>query len=265
MVVLVYLVAGMSSRFGGNVKQMAIIGPNGETLIEYSVKQALNNKFNKIIFITNKKTEHLFKNIFGENYMGTDVIYIEQKYDLNDRDRPWGTTDAICSINGVVFEPFIMVNGDDLYGENTFKCGYNMIYGSGYNFIGCVKMDKLVPKDGKYVNRGVIFIENCQVTAMKEMLNINIHNNPELLTEYGNVNFMCLQPDVLNGLQNILDKYKIDNKGNRSIECLLPDSLNTLIHDNILDMKYFEITDDILGITHPGDDIELARKIKAMF
>lgn len=262
MVVLVYLVAGMSSRFGGNVKQMAIVGPEKETLIEYSVKQALHNKFNKIIFITNKKTEHLFREIFGNNYMGTDIMYVEQKYDTHIRDRPWGTTDAICSINGLINEPFIMVNGDDLYGEKTFKQGFELLYNSNnVNFIGSVKMEKLVPIDGKSVNRGVIFVNERNVIAMKEMLNINIHNNSELLKEYGNVNFICMHPHVLTNLQYILDEFRNDNQNNRSIECLLPDSLDTLIRNKKIAMEYFEITEEILGITHPGDDIKVAKII----
>lgn len=264
MVVLVYLVAGMSSRFGGNVKQMALVGPEGETLIEYSVKQALQNKFNKIIFITNKKTEHLFKNIFGNNYKGTDILYVEQVYDINLRDRPWGTTDAICSINGLIDEPFIMINGDDLYGEKTFEKGFELMCGSGnLNFIGSIKMDKLIPSDGKSVNRGVIFVENENVVSMKEMLNINISSNPELLKEYGNVNFICMQPNVLDKLQCILEKFKSENENSRSIECLLPDSLDILIKNRQINMKYFEITEDILGITHPGDDIKVAEIIRS--
>jgi len=259
MVVLIYLVAGMSSRFGGNVKQMAKVGPNGESLIEYSVKQALHNKFSKIIFITNRKTEHLFREIFGDVYDGVDVMYVEQIYDVNERTRPWGTTDAICSISGLFDEPFIMVNGDDLYGTNTFKLGYDMVHDSHDNFIGCVKMNKLIPEDGKNVNRGVIFVKNGKVTEMKEMLNININNCPEILAEYGNVNFICLQPNILRFLNKLLDNFKKDNIGNNSIECLLPDSLNTLIQNNLLDMKFFEITDEILGITHPGDEIGIAK------
>ena len=113
MTVLVYMVAGMSSRFGGRAKQMAKVGPNDETLIEYSVKQALLCDFSKIIFITNPKTEHLFIEIFGYKYNGINVEYIRQIYDLNKRDRPWGTADAICSIRNNITEEFIMLNGDD--------------------------------------------------------------------------------------------------------------------------------------------------------
>ena len=87
MVVIVYMVAGMSSRFGGKPKQMARVGPNNETLIEYSVKQALKQDFSKLVFITNPKTESLFKNLFGTTYLNTPVMYIEQFYDKSKRQR----------------------------------------------------------------------------------------------------------------------------------------------------------------------------------
>ena len=67
MVSLVYMVAGLSSRFGGKIKQFAEVGPNGETFIEYSINQALKNPFSKIIFIVGKMTEQLFKEKFGDN------------------------------------------------------------------------------------------------------------------------------------------------------------------------------------------------------
>ena len=95
------------------------------------------------------------------------------------------------------------------------------------------------------------------------MLNINKNSNPELLKEYGNVNFICMQPGILAELQDLLEKFKSINKNNRSIECLLPDSLNILIKNGKMDMKYFEITEDILGITHPGDEIVVANTIRS--
>ena len=78
MVSVVFMVAGMSSRFGGKPKQMAIVGPNNETLIEFSVNQALTHSFDKLIFITNRNTEHLFHTIFGNNYKNIPVLYIQQ-------------------------------------------------------------------------------------------------------------------------------------------------------------------------------------------
>src|SRR3989344_9452907 len=94
---LVYMVAGLSKRFGGKPKGLAKVGPNGETLLEYSLNQALPAGFTKIIFIVGEKTERLFKEKFGNSYKGVPIEYAMQEYDSAKRDKPWGTADALCS------------------------------------------------------------------------------------------------------------------------------------------------------------------------
>jgi len=88
MTILISLVAGMSSRFGGKPKQIERVGPNNETLIEYSINQSLSINPSKIVFVTNKNTEHLFKQIFKDLYKGIKVEYVVQYYEQY-RKRPW--------------------------------------------------------------------------------------------------------------------------------------------------------------------------------
>jgi len=261
MISIVFMVAGMSSRFGGNPKQMAKVGPNNETLIEFSVNQALRCNFNKLIFITNPKTESLFKNIFGNFYKNVPVLYVEQKYNKSIRKRPWGTTDAICSIIDIINEPFIMVNGDDLYGMSTFEKGFNIMQNKNINVIGGLKIINTLPEKGN-VNRGVIFVNGNNVIGMKEMLNISKINNPELHNELANVNFIGLQPSILNLLKAILEKFKLENKDDQKIECILPDNLDQLIKEKKLELQFFEITEKILGITNPEDEEILKNLLK---
>lgn len=257
MTIIVFMVAGMSSRFAGKPKQMAKVGPNNETLIEYSVKQALTCNFSKVIFITNPITENLFVNIFGNIYNNIPIEYIEQKYDTKERLRPWGTTDALCSILNNANdddEPYIIVNGDDIYGEDTFKKGFSMMEEKDINIIGGLKVIDTLPETGT-VNRGIIFIEGENVIGLKEMLNISKEDNPCLHNELANVNFLGLQLSVFKNLKIILDKFKSDNKGDEKIECILTDNLDDLIKDGIINIRFFKITDEILGITNPGDEI----------
>ena len=116
-IALVYMVAGMSSRFGGKIKQFAKVGPEGETLIEYSLNQAIPAGFTKIVFIVGNKTEKPFKEMFGDSYKGIPIKYASQNFDSASRDKPWGTTDALCSAKELLDCPFIICNGDDLYGK----------------------------------------------------------------------------------------------------------------------------------------------------
>ena len=92
------------------------------------------------------------------------------------------------------------------------------------------------------------------ITRMKEMLNISKSANPELHNKLASVNFIGLQPNVLDLLRVILDKFKKDNPNDKKIECILPDNLNELIQSGLINMEFFEITDKILGITNPGDE-----------
>lgn len=259
MVAIVYMVAGMSSRFGGRPKQMAKVGPDNETLIEFSVNQALKQNFSKLVFITNSKTENLFKNIFKNKYKNIDVLYIEQTYDISKRSRPWGTTDAICSLIGKINDSFILLNGDDIYGENTFETGFNIMNNNNYNIIGGLPIINTMPEEGE-VNRGVIMVNDNKVSGMKEMLKISKLKNPELMYELANVNFIGLQYNVLLLLNEILLKFKNDNKDDQKIECLLPDNLNELIQANKINMNFFEIQNKIIGLTNPEDEL-IVKKI----
>ena len=172
MVVIVYMVAGMSSRFGG-IKQLCNVGINGETLIEVSVNQALKQPFSKLVFITNVKTEHYFKDIFKNNYQNTPVVYVQQIYE-ESRERPWGTTDAVCSLLGYVDEPFILVNSDDIYGESAFKEGYEKLVVGTKNYLGTTLLRNTIKGDS-LVNRGIIEIDHIHgcIKHLRETLGIN--------------------------------------------------------------------------------------------
>ena len=146
-----------------------------------------------------------------------------------------------------------MLNGDDIYGENTFKSGFEMMQVPDRNIIGGLKVIDTLPKKGT-VNRGIIFVKNNKVTGLKEMINISKEDNPELHNELANVNFIGLQVDILYKLKIILDNFKLQNEDDPKIECILTDNLSQLISENKLNMEFFEITDRILGITNPGDE-----------
>jgi len=275
MTYLVVMVAGMSSRFGGKPKQMAKVGPNDMTLIEYSIKQALNANFSKIIFITNPKTENLFINIFGSKYNNIDVYYKQQEYSTETRSRPWGTGDAIGSLypffkNNNFNDNFIMINGDDIYGEKTFIEGFELLNKVNLetSIIGGLKLIDTLPETGK-VNRGVVFIKDNTVIGMKEVLGIDV-NNKEQINELGNmianVNFIGLQNEALKGIWELNEDFKQNNKNDMKIESLLPDHINKMIvsSDFKFKMNYFIIKNKIIGITNPGDEIKVKQIINTI-
>lgn len=120
---LVIMAAGIESRFGGGIKQLEPVGPNGEILMDYSIQDALEAGFNKIVVIIRKDLERDFQEMIGHRIeKKADVRYVfQEKDDLPEgRTKPWGTGQAILACRGVVNEPFAVVNADDYYGKEAF-------------------------------------------------------------------------------------------------------------------------------------------------
>ncbi len=262
-IAVVYLVAGMSSRFGGKIKQFARVGPNDETLIEYSVNQALAAGFNKIIFIVGDKTEQEFKEMFGDSYRGVLVFYAKQEIDSETRIKPWGTVDALCCAKELIDCPFVVCNGDDIYGENSFKILIKHIQDNqGSATIGFNLRDVL--SDSGKVNRGIFEIDsNRNVTDLREIFGIKKTN----LKEKGlspddlcSTNFFAMHPNIIEILNLELKLFKEKNKNNYNAECLLPEELPKFIKKGLMTMKVYFTPDKWLGITNPEDEI-VVRKI----
>lgn len=261
--IIAIMVAGMSSRFGGELKQLAKVGKNGEPLIQVILDQALTAPFKKIIFITNSKTEHHFIYLFGCQYKGIPTQYIRQEWDESIRDRPWGTADAIASLAGKVFESCIFINSDDIYGPQAFNEGYNLMHKTKNNIIGGCVLERTMPDDPDVLaNRGVILTDdkNKKVKEMREMLKISRNKNPELMKALASVNFLGLTPNMLFYLRDMVEDFKNINKGDRKIECLLPNMLNKILETRIT-MNYFVIENEVMGITYPGDEEKVREKL----
>jgi len=260
---LVILAAGMSSRFGGTPKQFAKIGPNGETLIEYSVNQALKMQFSQIHFIVGEKTEKLIKNLFGNKYMDILVTYSIQTYDKSVRSKPWGTADALTTIKGYVNTPFIICNGDDIYGSETFKICYNQLVLDENISMGFLLKDVL-PESGK-VNRGIFTIDkNNNMITLNETFGIEKKNvSPKMLeTAMCSVNFFGFQTNIIDIIIDRNNLFKKKNKKNKNVECLLPTVINNLVNNKIINIKVFISNDKWYGVTNPGDEIIMSQQIK---
>lgn len=127
---LVIMAAGIGSRFGGGIKQLEPVGPNGEIIMDYSIHDALAAGFDRIVFIIRQDLEKDFKEIIGSRIEQiAPVTYVYQELsDLPEgfsvtagRTKPWGTGQAVLSIRNVVHEPFLVINADDYYGKEGFQ------------------------------------------------------------------------------------------------------------------------------------------------
>ena len=134
---LLIMAAGIGSRFGSGIKQLSPVGPNGEIIMEYSVYDALEAGFDRVVFVIRKDLEKDFKQIIGnriEKYV--EVAYVYQELDnipeeyrgkFSGRTKPWGTGQAILCCKDVVDSPFLVINADDYYGKSAFKEAYNYL------------------------------------------------------------------------------------------------------------------------------------------
>lgn len=131
---LVIMAAGIGSRFGGGIKQLAAVGPNGEIIMDYSIHDAIEAGFDKIVFIIRHDIEEAFKEAIGDRIegicadLGVEIAYAFQALDNlpegvsvpEGRTKPWGTGQAVLACKGLLNEPFAVINADDYYGKEAF-------------------------------------------------------------------------------------------------------------------------------------------------
>jgi len=258
-----YPVAGLNSRFGGRPKSFIEVGPNGESLIEYSLNQALNAGFNKVIFVVGEHTEEIFKNKFGDSYKGVLVYYTKQSFDSEKRDKPWGTGDALCSIRDVIDCPFVFCNGDDIYGEGAFARLIEHLRGEadscatlGYRLVSTL------PDSGS-VNRGIYGLsDDNHVVDLVETFDIEKGRLVEKnLNERDlcSMNIFALYPEVVHMLDEVLTEFKEKNDGDKKIEFLLPNEIENLIKRGEVKMKCHPTDERWFGVTNPEDE-EVVKK-----
>ena len=127
---LVIMAAGIGSRFGGGIKQLEPMGPGGEIIMDYSIHDALEAGFNKIVFIIRKDLEQDFREIIGRRIEKiAPVEYVYQELDRlpegytvpEGRKKPWGTGHAVLMVKDLVKDPFMVINADDYYGKEGFR------------------------------------------------------------------------------------------------------------------------------------------------
>ena len=138
---LVIMAAGIGSRFGGGIKQLAAVGPNGEIIMDYSIHDAIEAGFDKIVFIIRHDIEDAFKEAIGDRIekicaeLGVEIDYAFQAlenvpagYSVPEgRSKPWGTGQAVLACKGIIKEPFAVINADDYYGPQGFRLVYDYL------------------------------------------------------------------------------------------------------------------------------------------
>jgi len=266
---LVFMAAGLSSRFGGDPKILCNVGPSGETIFEMNIVQLKKYiRPKKIHIICNKKTcNQILKEV--ARVCGKYDITAEISHNIQEspsfRTKPWGTADALASAKDYIHDPFILLNSDDLYGTHTFEsiskeCDINKNYIVGFRLANTLMNEHKA-------NRGFIsFDADGKMNTICEKLHIDrsSYTNEELNTQYVSVNLFVMQPDVVTKVSELMDAFK-ETMGNDSslsvdAEAMLPDFINTLLYKNIIHMDAILSNSRWLGVTYK-DDIPLVTSL----
>ena len=290
-VTLVVMAAGIGSRFGGGIKQLEAVGPNGEIIMDYSIHDALEAGFNKVVFVIRKDLEKDFKEIIGRRM--EKLVEVEYAYqELNDiperfqkkiegRKKPWGTGQAILCCKDVVDEPFLVINADDYYGKEAYREAYAYLTGrkddNAYEacMVGFVLKNTLSDNGG--VTRGVCKVdEHRMLSEIVETTNIvKTAEGAAVQTEDGAVpidvesevsmNMWGLSPAFFDVLEKGFDVFleKLDSE-NLKGEYLLPTIIGDLLKEGKMRVEVRKSHDEWFGVTYKEDKPDVVAAIQKL-
>ncbi len=277
---LVIMAAGIGSRFGGGIKQLAPVGPGGEIIMDYSIYDALEAGFDKIVFVIRKDLEKDFKEVIGNRIeKQADVDYVYQELDdipekyrtkFSDRTKPWGTGQAILCCKDVVDTPFLVINADDYYGKSAFREAYEYltrIPNTGkiqICMVGFVLKNTLSDNGG--VTRGLCKVDGQgMLTGITETHNIEKDGDRAVIREADKVkaldadtpvsmNMWGLTPVFFEILESGFERFLNDTPAeNLKSEYLLPTIIGDLLMEGKVSVKVLKSEDQWFGVTYKED------------
>ena len=290
---LVIMAAGIGSRFGGGIKQLEPVGPNGEIIMDYSIHDAMEAGFNKVIFIIRRELEKDFKEIIGhriEKLLPVEYAYQELEdlpagYEVTPgRTKPWGTGQAVLSVKGMVDGPFLVINADDYYGQEGFRRihDYMAEHMDSQSEIYDICMGGFVLSntlsDNGTVTRGVCQVdEEGYLTNVTETYNIQMKEDGLHATDESgapvtispsqpvSMNMWGFTPDFLDELESGFRTFLSEQKeGDIKSEYLLPTIVDQLIKSGRANVSVLETTDKWFGVTYKEDKPVVVESIKKL-
>lgn len=288
---LVVMAAGLGSRYGG-IKQLEPVGPSGEIIVDYSVYDAIEAGFNKIIFIIRKELEQDFKEVIGSHIaQKIEVEYVFQMIDNlpdgyekpADRTKPWGTGQAVLSCLGVLKEPFAVINADDYYGKEAFVKVHDYLVSSktnskqynlcmaGFILGNTLSENGTVTRGVCKVNEDDILIDILETSGIERKGDKAVALNSEGQTIEIDINgavsmnMWGFTPDFLEELETGFVKFLDGIKGNElKAEYLLPEVVGTLINEDKAEVIVLKTMDKWFGVTYKEDKQTVVESFQAL-
>ncbi len=282
---LLVLAAGMGSRYGG-LKQIDPVGPAGETIIDYSIYDALRAGFGKLVFVIRKDIEQQFREIVGARFeKHAPVEYVFQELDKlpapytlpAGRTKPWGTTHAILMAEGVIKENFAAINADDFYGQQAYKVlAQHLTAGTpDYAMVGFILKNTLSAHGS--VARGVSRVDaNNYLTHIVEMMKIEPDGSGAKNTEADgkitkltgdeavSMNFWGFTPALFPQLRVEFEKFLKRAGGEQKSECYIPATVGDLVTSGQAKCKVLRSGDSWFGVTYREDRPQVVESIRQL-
>ena len=290
---LVVMAAGIGSRFGGGIKQLAPIGPNGELLIDYSVHDAISAGFDKVVFVIRKDLEKDFKSIIGERiekkvevvYAYQEIEEIPTKYQHKAmlRKKPWGTGQAILCCKELIHEPFLVINADDYYGREAYQKAYQeLITQDGesetlsISMVGFV-LGKTLSDNGS-VTRGICIVnDNQTLKTIEETYDIKqqgeqakgrTQNQEDIILPLDSIvsmNMWGMHPRFFKVLEEHFDVFLEQwNEHSKIKEYLLPVLIGQLLQEQEISVKVLRSYEQWFGVTYIEDKEVVVQSVQEM-
>ena len=268
-ITLLVMAAGMGSRYGG-LKQLDSIGPNNETIIDYSVFDAIRAGFSKVVFIIRKEFEDEFKEKITNKYLGKievkfafqDLNFLPEGFSCPEaRVKPWGTGHAILTARDLINEPFIAINGDDFYGRETFKVVADFYENESEIFsMVAFQLDKTLSDNGS-VSRGLCTLKNGNLATVIEThdlkkTNNNIDSDRRIKLnglEPVSMNVWGFSPKIFEYLDHMFTDFLKKDGNKLDSEYLIPTVINNLIFSETENVHVLKSGENWFGITYVED------------
>ncbi len=285
---LLVLAAGLGSRYGG-LKQLDGLGPNGETIMDYSIYDAVKAGFGKVVFVIRKSFEEEFREKVTKKYehlLPVEVVFQEldnlpEGFELNpERVKPWGTNHALMMGKSVINEPFAVINADDFYGKKSYEVMANFLSkldGSKnkYCMVG-YRVGNTLSESGT-VARGVCETdENSNLTGIVERTQIKRidgvvkfkDENDEWVSIPDNkpvsMNMFGFTPDYFEYSDQFFVDFLKENEEKLKAEFFIPTLVNNLIVGGKIEMRVLDTTSQWFGVTYIEDRPFVVNKFKEL-
>lgn len=284
---LVIMAAGMASRYG-SMKQIQQFGPSGETIMDYSIYDAIRAGFDKVVFIIRKDFAEDFKAIFEPKLKGkikTEYVFQEMDAYLGDysvpavRKKPWGTSHAILCAQNAVSEPFAVINADDFYGADGFQKAYDFLTTEcnerTYGLVG-YQLATTLSENGS-VSRGVCQVdENNNLVAINERVKLYRENGQMVYEETdgskhpvpedakSSMNFWCFHPSLFPFIQEEFKTFLAQNINDPKAEFLIPYTADQFIKTGRGVIKVLPTNAQWFGVTYKEDAPVVTENIKKL-